>query len=116
MADTGVQTATGTGEYLLDGGHLIAALAFWLDSTTPDVDFLSTLRPRRVMHAGWIALASGTTGVAAGDLALSDFEVSWFSYFDHESNMRVNPSANAFDDRIMWALPAGVVAKFQAYW
>lgn len=116
MADTGVQTATGTGEYLLDTAHLVTWFQFWIDTPTADVDFLTSLQPRRVMHAGWMALASGTSGVAAGDLTLEEVTVTWFSYFDHESNLRNNPSGFIYDDRIMWALPAGVTAKFKAWW
>src|SRR5438034_8461033 len=116
MADTGVQTITGEGEYLLDAGHLITGLLWWIDTDSIEVDYRSTVRPRRVMHAGWIALASGTTGVAGSLLPLSDFETDWFSYFDFEANVRVNPSPNVNIDRIIWSLAGGVTAKFQAFW
>lgn len=116
MPDTGVQTITDEGEFLLAAPHLIVGLLWWIDTDSIEVDYRSIVRPRRVMHAGWVGLATGTTGVAGSTLPLSDFEMDWFSYFDFESNVRVNPTPNPNIDRIIWSIAAGVTAKFQAFW
>lgn len=116
MADTGIQTIEGNDEFLFDDYHLVSYIVFWIDTPTIEIDELSTVLPRRQMHAGWISLCSGTAGVAAVDLTVAEIATTWFSYFDFQNNLKVNPSNFAFDDRVQFNLPIGVVGKFLAAW
>lgn len=116
MADSGIQTMEDTGEYLFDTAHHVLFIQFWIDTTTSQVDELSQTHPPRTLHAGFIALASGEEGVPSDELTNQQCTVTWFSYFDFAANLKVEPSGFDYDDRIMWALPVGVISKFIAYW
>jgi len=116
MADSGVQTAEGAGEYLFEAAHHVTFIQWWVDTATIEVDELSNTYPPRVMHAGFIALASGELGTPSSELTDQQNSVTWFSYFDFRSNLRVNPSNFDYDDRVLWAVPSGVVAKFVVFW
>lgn len=116
MPDSGNVTVTGHGEYLLPGGVLITWLLFYISTPSAEVDYRSQTRPARTMHAGWIATASGLTGVASAGLSFDDLQVSSVHYFDFEANIKNNPSGFIYDDRIIYNLGAGVAATFKVFW
>lgn len=116
MADSGIQTIAGEGEYLLPPGVLITYLGFWIDTPTVEVDYLSSGPIRRVMHAGWIATGSGQGGIATASLTFDQCQLTSLNYFTFEANGKANPSGFPFDDRILWHIPSGLTAKFQAFW
>ena len=116
MADSGTQTATGNGEYLLPEAHLITAIQFWTETATVQVDYRSENYPRKQLHAGWIATGSGTGGVAFDELDPPDPTVTWWSYFNFQSQLVNEPSGFIYDDRISWNIPTGQVAKFIVWW
>lgn len=116
MADSGVQTATGDGEWLFPTAHTVYSLAFWIDTDTVEVDYLSTFPPRRVMHAGWIGVSSGLTGEAGDTLSFADLQiVNWF-YLEHEANMKVIANGFQYYDRVTFHIPTGVVVKFTVFY
>lgn len=117
MPDTGDQTISGEGEFLLPAAVAITWITYYLDTVTAEVDFRSTTHPARVMHAGWIGLASGLTGVAGAGLSFADLQMLWWSYFEFESFTQDHPSGSfPYVDRVIWHLPTGVVAHFTAFW
>lgn len=116
MADSGIQTAEGDGEYLFDTAHHVTFIQFWIDTATIEVDELSGTLPPRLMHAGFIALSSGEEDVPSSELDNEHNSVSWMSYFNFASNIIANPSNFDYDDRVIWHIPTGVVAKFKVYW
>jgi len=116
MADSGIQTAEGEGEYLFDTAHHVTFIQYWIDTPTIEIDDLSGTHPARTMHAGWIALGSGEEGVPGSELDPDLNSITWFQYFDFHSNLRVNPSNFDYDDRVVWKVPTGAVNKFKVYW
>jgi hypothetical protein len=116
MSDSGVQTISGNGEYLLGATVFITGLEWWLDTDTVEVDYLSVNPPRKLLHAGWIATGSGDGASPFDELTLQQNSITWWSFFEFESQFKVNPSGFAYDDRIVWRMGPGVIAKFQAFW
>lgn len=116
MADSGIQTAELDGEWLFPAASVVGAFQFWIDTDTAEVDYLSSYPPRRSMHAGWLALASGSLGVAATDLSIQDVPILQWWYLDHESNMRINTDGFAFYDRVTFHIPPSVVVKFVVFY
>jgi hypothetical protein len=116
MPDTGEQTISGNGEYLLSATHLISFVYCYITTPTIEIDYRSSLIPRRQLHAGWIATASGQVGIASSVLGVPDCSVTWADYIDFENRLWWQPSGHPYDDRIQWRLSSGVVAKFLAAW
>jgi hypothetical protein len=116
MSDSGIQTATGNDEYLLPAQVLITSLFYWIDTPTVEVDYRSVLPARRQLHAGWIATASGDLGVAAAMSTPPGPSVTWSGYFDFEANGKQIPSGFPYDDRVVWNIPSGIIAKFWVFW
>jgi len=116
MADSGVQTAEGDGEYLFDTAHHVLFIQWWIDTPTIEIDELSATFPPRIMHAGFIALASGVEDAPGSELTNEENSVSWMSYFVFASNITVEPSHFDYDDRVIWHIPQGITAKFKVYW
>jgi hypothetical protein len=116
LAETGIQEITGSGEFLFEAAHHITFIQFFTDVPTSEVDYRSLTRPRRQLHAGWIALASGDLGVPSDESALNAVSVTWSSYFEFESNLIVEPSKFDYDDRVQYNIPVGITAKFNALW
>lgn len=116
MADSGEQTATGNGEFLLPAAVHILSLEARVDTPTIEIDYRSLLIPKRELHAGWVATASGSVGVAAVDLDLTEIAVTWSGYIDFENIIWTDPSGFPYDDRIMWNIPTGVYVTIFATW
>lgn len=116
MSDSGIQTATGDGEWLFPSASTVGAFQFWIDTDTVEVDYLSSWPPRRSMHAGWLGLTSGTEGVAGDTLDFQNLTVIQWWYLDHESNMRINTDGFAFYDRITYHIPPGITVKFIVFY
>jgi hypothetical protein len=116
MTSTGVIDIEGNGEYLLPAGVLITALEWWVDDTPVRVEYLSENKPARLLRVGWIATGSGIEDTPFDELTLQENPITWFSFFEFESNLRANPSGFPYDDRIVWGLTPGVTAHFEAFW
>jgi len=117
MPSTGVIDIEGNGEYLLDTAHFITGIEWWMGSSEPvRVEALSVNAPRRILRAGWIATGSGIEDTPFDELTLQENSITWFAWFEFESNFRVNPSGFAYDDRIVWGLTPGATAHFEAFW
>lgn len=116
MADSGEQTAEGNGEYLLPEAHLILQLWFWTDTDTIEVDYRSELYPRKQIHAGWIATGSGTEDLPGNEDTPPNPTITWWSYFNFQSQLVNEPSGFIYDDRIIYNIPDGQIAKFIVYW
>lgn len=114
--DSGIQTATDDGEFLFPFASPIFMVAFWIDTDTVEIDYLSTAPPPRVMHAGWIAAASGLTGQAGNTLTFDQLQIMNWWFFDHAANQRVINDGFAFYDRIIYHIPSGVIAKFVVFY
>lgn len=116
MADSGIQTAVGDNEYLLGSFVTAVGIIFWTDFPNIQVDFLSETFPPRIMHGGWIGLASGDNATAGSGLTYDVLQMTWWSYFDHASNGRQFNPGWVNIDRVVFSIPTGVIAKFQVFW
>jgi len=117
MPDTGIQTATGDGEFLLDAVHPITLIYYWIDTDTVEVDYLSQTFPPRLMHAGWMGIGSGAVGVAGSDLTVDQMSMTWWKYIEFSNELILRPFvAFVYEDRVIWHLSPGVVVKFVAQW
>jgi hypothetical protein len=116
MTSSGVQDISGNGEYLLGATTLITGLEWWVDDVPVRVEYLSENKPARLLRVGWIATGSGDGSSTFDLLTLQQNSVTWFSFFEFESNFKATPSGFAYDDRITWGLTPGVTAHFEAFW
>ncbi len=116
MADSGIITMTDDGEALLGSFVNALGIIYWIDTASDETDALSSGPPRRVMHAGWVALASGDNASPSTSLTLDVLQITWWAYFDHESNGRQFYPGWANIDRIIWHIPVGGVSKVQLFW
>jgi len=116
MADSGQIDITGNGEWLFDAAHHVQFFLWWIKVDTVEVDYRSVFPPRKTIHAGWIGLGSGIEDTAGDTLELQSLQVTWWSYTDHESNLRVNPSNFDYDDRVVYSIPPGITLTFQLFW
>ena len=116
MSSTGVIDIEGNGEHLLAGGVLITAIEFWTEDEPVRVEALSANAPRRILRGGWIATGSGITDTPFDELTLQENPITWFSFFEFQSNLVANPSGFPYDDRIVWWLTPGMTAHFEAFW
>ncbi len=116
MADSGILTMTDDGEALLGAFVTALGIIFWIDTPADTVDYLSAGAPRRVMHAGWVGLASGDNATASSGLTFDVLQMTWWTYFDHESNGHQFTGGVTNIDRIIWHLPPGEIGKVQVFW
>lgn len=116
MADSGVLTITGEGEYLFAAAQTVTDVMFWIDTPSISITYRSTTYPRRLLHAGWVALASGQLGVPSSGLSPPDPTITWHDYLAFENNLKHAPSGFNFDDRALWAIPPGITCKLQIFW
>jgi hypothetical protein len=114
--DSGVQTAVGDGEWLFPAASPVFMVAFWIDTDTVEVDYLSSFPPRRSMHAGWIGLTSGITGVAGDTLAFEDMQLMNWWFMEHESNQKIVNDGFDFYDRVTFHVPTGAILKFKVFY
>ena len=114
--DSGIQTATGDGGWLFPSASPVFMIAYWIDTDTVEVDYLSAFPPRRSMHAGYVALASGITGEAGDTLSFEDLQILNWWYMDHEANQRIVNDGFDFYDRVNYHVPPGVVLKFKVFY
>jgi hypothetical protein len=102
-------SVTGDGESLFAGGTFtITTVSARITVAGYSTQFRSGGVPRRVMHAGWVALGSlsGTTPTRF---------VSWFSYLDFDGQyFQVSPSQAV--DRIIYSIPAGTTVSVTVYY
>lgn len=65
-----------------------------------NIQYRSTLDPRRIMHAGWVALAYG----AGGEIGFPTGRIRWHKYFEFErESLVIHPAL--YCDAVYWYVP-----------
>ncbi len=115
MPDSGVIDISGEGESLFTTVY-VTGIQWWMETETVEVDHLSTTFPSKILHAGWVALASGDGSSAGATLNNQQLSTIWWSFFDFTSQFAVNPGNYPFMDRVIWHLETGVTGHVQVFW
>lgn len=70
--------------------------------------FLSTISPKRLMHAGWYAWGLGAGGTGGFPIDA----IVWWKYLEHESEDEwasvFPPNNNATGDTLFWHVNVGI--------
>jgi hypothetical protein len=116
MPSSGVITAVGEGEFLL--GTFAPVEEVHIIITVPgfSVQYRSATQPRRVMHAGYVAMGHNFNGGPSSPANPST--VTWHKYVEFEDEWgrpQLNPTPFYFE-RVLWAIPMGVTVTVEATW
>ena len=112
MTSLGVQTATGEGEQLF-GGFFQVEEVHAIITVPGRVEFRNLNQPRRVMHAGWVALGHNFAGGASSFGNPST--VTAFKYIEFEDEWIIPRwPANWYFERMFWSIPIGITVTLEA--
>lgn len=109
MATYGIYTVTGEGQQDLGSFVNLLYCNTWV-SVAGITQFLSTVDPRRLMHAGWWGV-----GPLAPPFTGAPVAISWWKYieFEAEETLFSNYGAASVGARLLhWHLGSGVTVQF----
>lgn len=111
MASSGFLTIAG------EGATAVAFTAYVKEivgriSVAGLTQYLGTVSPRRVMHAGWFGI--GYAGQVLDGVTIST--VTWWQYIEVEYFDIILPVSTVFGDHVYYRMGSGVTARMDFFW